>query len=520
MEVSKGSNIDNVLLEHFQRDIWSKVPHLEEKPTEPKVVNSTPLIDVTEDLRECAKKVYNLNLADTNLQVFGKFDSNLLAGSIKVRPAVHIVYDAITTGKLKRGQTVFEATSGNFGIALGQIGKLGLNVITLVSRKLQEGVFEELRNEKIHIINLDMDICPAPGMKVNPNLLAAKATASNIRSQLSDLGFDPAIFDKSSSEIEAVLASNDIINLAKLLAKIYGCFCPEQYDNELNIEVHRTVTGPEIDQQLRQQYHSLGEFKIICTFGTGGTSGGLSRYLMEKYGKRSLHVVFPLGDQDVAGIRTKGKALGLKFYEPELYAGQHEVDFGQAKRLLKFFVDKGHDIGESSALALYAVMQMANFGGEGKYVVMVADGIQKYRKNLETTEKKQNRIEVSLKEAVSNIGNYNRVLWIHTQFTPRQEGIELIANSLGVDKSQIFVPKARDVEQILATQEIPKELDEALGGHDSKPLLVCMAGNTSLMVARVLAGKGIAAESLTGGISSLSQEKGKQIFELVKVATE
>ena len=71
-------------------------------------------------------------------------------------------------------------------------------------------------------------------------------------------------------------------------------------------------------------------------------------------------MVFPPGDQDVAGIRTKGKASGLKFDEPDLYAGQHEVDFGQARRLLKFFVDKGYDMGESSALALYAAMQMAN----------------------------------------------------------------------------------------------------------------------------------------------------------------
>jgi len=230
LQENKGNNIDSILLEHFQREIWSKVPHLEEKPDEVKVVNATPLIDITEDLRECARKEYGLNLADIDLRVFGKFDSNLLAGSIKVRPAVHIVHDAIVTGKLRRGQTIFEATSGNFGIALGQIAKLGIDVVTLVSRKLQEGVFEELRNEKVRIINLDMDICPAPGMKDNPNLLVAKATASNIRSQLSELGFDPAIFDKSLSEVEKLLASQDIINLAKFLAKIYGCFCPEQYD--------------------------------------------------------------------------------------------------------------------------------------------------------------------------------------------------------------------------------------------------------------------------------------------------
>ncbi len=519
-EVTKGSNIDNILLERFQQEIWSKVPHLEEKQGEAKVVNATPLVDITEDLKECAKSVYNLNLADTDLKVFGKFDSNLLAGSIKVRPAVHIIHNAIITGKIRSGQTIIEATSGNFGIALGQLSKLGLGVVTLVSRKLQEGVFEELRNENIRIMDLDMDICPAPGMKDNPNLLAAKATAANIRSQLSELGFDPAIFDKASSEVQSLLASQDIINLAKFLAKIYGCFCPEQYDNELNVDVHRTVTAAEIDQQLHEKGNSLADFRIVCTFGTGGTSGGLSRYLTEKYGKKSLHVVFPPGDQDVAGIRTKDKASGLKFYQPELYAGQHEVDFEQAKRLLKFFVDKGHDIGESSALALYAVMQMANFGGGGKFVVIVADGIQKYKKNLEAMTKKQNRTQISMQEAVSNIDDYDRVIWIHAQYTPREEGIDLIAKSLGVDKSKISVPKARTVEQLLATQQIPEELSKALEGSKGKSLLVCMAGNTSLMAVKVLAGKGIVTESLTGGITALPQGKDRQLSELIRAATE
>jgi cysteine synthase len=522
--LNKGTDIDISLLEHFEREIWNKIPHLEEKSGEAKIVNPTPLIDITQDLKECAKIEYGLDLAYKDLQVFGKFDSNLLAGSIKVRPAIRIIHDAISSGKLKRGQTIIEATSGNFGIALGQIGRLGLDVITLVSRKLQEGVFEELRNEKTRIINLDMDICPAPGMKINPNLLAAKVTASNIQSQLTEIGLDPAIFDKSRSEIEELLAKQDIINLAKHLARIYDCFCPEQYDNELNIDVHRTVTAPEIDQQLIEKGHSLADFKVVCTFGTGGTSGGLSRYLMEKHGKNPVHVVFPLGNQDVAGIRTKGKAAGLKFYEPERYAGQHEVDFEQAKHLLKFFVGKGYDIGESSALALYAVIQMANFGGDAgrKFVVIIADGIQKYRKSVEMMQETQDdRLEIPLEEAVSNIRNYDRVIWIHTMYTPRKEGIELIANSLGVDESKISVPKASEVERLIATQKVPEELDSTLGGgNNGKTLLVCMMGNTSLRVAEVLAEKGIAAKSLTGGISALSQDKGKELSELVRIATE
>jgi len=166
------------------------------------------------------------------------------------------------------------------------------------------------------------------------------------------------------------------------------------------------------------------------------------------------------------------------------------------------------------------VMQMANFGGGGKFVAIVADGIQKYKKNLEAIGKKQTRTQVSMQEAVSNINDYDKIIWIHTQFTPREEGIELIADSLGVDKSKISVPKARTVEQLLATQQIPEELSKALEGSKGKSLLVCMAGNTSLMAVKVLAGKGIVTESLSGGISALSQGKGVQIPQLVRMATE
>ncbi len=513
------SNVDTSLLERFKKDIWDKVPHLEESDGK-KIVNATPLVDITAHLKECAKKEFNISLDDKDLQVFGKFDSKLLTGSIKVRPAVNIIHEAISKGSLRSGQTIFEATSGNFGIALGLLSKIGLDVVTLVSRKLQEGVFEELRNENIKIINLDMDICPAPGMKDNPDVLAAKATAANIRSQLSELGFDPTVFDGSITEAQALLAKQDIINLAKLLAKIYRCYCPEQYDNEANIDIHRTVTAPEIDQQLHEKGLSLQDFRIVCTFGTGGTSGGLSRYLSEKYGKKSLHVVFPLGSQDVAGIRTKGKAEGLRFYEPDRYAGQHEVDFDQAKRLLKFFVDKGHDIGESSALALYAVMQLVNFGGVGgKFVVIVADGIQKYKKNLEVMAKTQSRTQVSLDEAISSVNDYDKIIWVHPQYIPREEGIELLAKTLGVDKSKIIVPKAREVQRLLMAQQVPEDLKKTLEGSH-KSLLVCMAGYTSLNAVKVFGDKGFATESLSGGISALSQAKGKQISELITVATE
>jgi cysteine synthase/rhodanese-related sulfurtransferase len=511
-----SNNIDNTLLEKFEQEIWSKIPHLQGD----KVVNPTPLIDLTGDLKECAKNLYKLDISDLDLKVYGKFDANLVSGSIKVRPAIHIMHDAIKTGKLKSNQTIIEATSGNFGIALGQMSKLGLTVVSLVSRKLQEGVFKELRNENIRIMDLDMDICPAPGMKdANADALKAKATAGNIRSQLAELGFEPTKFDESIEEIEKLLAAEDIINLAKLLAKIYDCFCPEQYDNELNIEAHRTITSAEIDQQLHENDESLENYRIFCSFGTGGTSGGLSRYMKEKYGKKAVHVVFPSAGQDVAGIRTKAKANGLKLYNPEAYAAEHEVDFGQAKHLLKFFVDKGHNIGESTALALYSILEMISDGEKGKFVVVVADGIEKYRKNLESMSDNK-RIQVSLDEATTSVQDYDKIIWVHTQYTPKEEGIKIIAKSLGVDKEKISIPKASTINQLLSTQQIPDELSKELEGSKGKSLLVCMAGNTSLMTAQVLASKGIVTESLNGGITNLPEGQGKNPGEYIQIARE
>ncbi len=506
-------DIDNELLKRFEEEIWKKTPH----KSEDTIVNPTPLVDLTQDLKECAKSVYKMDLDGKDLKIYGKFDSALLSGSIKVRAAIHIIHDAIASGKLKGNQTVIEATSGNFGIALGQLSKLGIDVIALVSRKLQEGVFEELRNENIKIMDLDMDICPAPGMENKADELAARATAANIRLQLSELGFDPTIFDENLEEIKALLSKQDIINLAVFLSKIYRLFCTAQYDNELNIDVHKAVTAPEIDQQLHQNGDSLKDYQLLCAFGTGGTSGGLSKYMSEKYDKKSVHVVFPPEGQDVAGIRTHAKTEGLRLYSPQSYAAEYEIDYEKAKFLLKYFVDKGHDIGESTALALYAVMELANSGKADKFVVIVADGIEKYKKSFEQISKEQAPIRIDLQDAAAN--DYDKIIWVHTQYTPKEEGIEIIAKSLGVEKAKIAVPTAGCVNDLLSTQQIPEDLTKELQGNE-KTLLVCMAGNTSAMAAQVLASKGVSVQSLNGGITNLPEGRDKNPGQYIQIARE
>ena len=286
------------------------------------------------------------------------------------------------------------------------------------------------------------------------------------------------------------------------------------------MNTHRTITGAEIDQQLHEDGNSLEDFNILCTFGTGGTSGGLSRYISEKYNKKGVHVIFPPGGQDVAGIRTHNNADGLKYYQPDKYAGEYEVDFEKAKPLLKFFVEKGHDIGESSALELYATLQLASADKGNKFVVMICDGIEKYRKNLEKIGKIQPPGQVSQEEVASNSSDYDRVIWIHTQYTPLEGGIELLAKSLGIDKSKIVVPNARTAQQLLSGQGIPDEINNSLQESKGKSLMVCMAGRTSLMAANVLAEKGIITDSLIGGITELPEARNSQLSELVKQASQ
>jgi cysteine synthase/rhodanese-related sulfurtransferase len=502
------------LLGKFESEVWSKVPHVEGG----EVKNKTPLVDVTEALLECGRTEYGLDIDGENVKVFAKLDSKIPGGSVKVRPAVTIVKEAISNGRLIGGQTIFEATSGNFGLALGWLKNLGLDVVALVSRKLQPGVLDKLREDGVRLINLDIDICPAPGFKGDVDLLVAKGVAAGVRQQLEELGFDPKKFDAVKGEAENLLAGQDAIGLAKLLARAYQGFCPEQYDNELNVEVHRTVTGPEVDRQLKEHETSLGNADFVCAFGTGGTAGGIGRYVSSKYDRKGVRVVFPLRGQDVAGIRTKEKAEGLRFYQQKTYLGEHEVDFEGATKVFEYFNGHGHDVGESGALALYAVLQLLNYGAGKQFVVMVADGASKYVTEVKAVAKKGKRDQVRLEEASSRIGDYGGVVWAHNMFIPREEGIKVIASSLGCDESSVKVANVRDVQAVLNGAKPSQEFENLVPKDDRPILVVCMAGNTSLMLAKVLERQGVAAESLVGGITGLPAARGKQPFELVQIS--
>src|SRR5271154_7081502 len=60
-------------------------------------------------------------LAPKGINLFVKIEAFNPLGSVKDRLALGIIEDAERTGKLKPGQTVIEATSGNTGIGLAMV---------------------------------------------------------------------------------------------------------------------------------------------------------------------------------------------------------------------------------------------------------------------------------------------------------------------------------------------------------------------------------------------------------------
>ncbi len=129
-----------------------------------------------------------------------------------------------------------------------------------------------------------------------------------------------------------------------------------------------------------------------------------------------------------------------------------------------------------------------------------------------------NENEVTLQEALSAMGEYGAVVWTHNMFVPKKEGLEVIASSLGCDESAIKVAKTTEVQDVLNGKPLPKGFEDLVPADGRRLLFVCMAGNTSLLLAKALSRLGVDAESLVGGITQLPTSRTRAPFELVQVA--
>jgi len=260
------------------------------------------------------------------------------AGSAKDRVALSMILEAEATGKLKRGATIIEPTSGNTGIGLAAIGvPRGYRVVLTMPDTMSA------ERRKL-LAAYGAEIVLTPGA----------------------LGMQGAI-DKAN----------------ELAAAIEGSFIPSQFDNPANPLSHRTTTGPEIFEDTG------GHVDIfVAGVGTGGTLSGVARFLKSKNPTLKAVAVEPAGSP----LLSRGEAgphglqgIGANFVPQNL--DQSLVDeiltvteneaYAAARALAR---TEGLLVGISSGAALHAATMLAKRPeNRGKVIVaLLPDGGDKY----------------------------------------------------------------------------------------------------------------------------------------------
>ena len=196
-------------------------------------------------------------------QIYGKLEGNNPAGSIKDRPAIRMIKDAESSGFIKKGDTLIEATSGNTGIALAMAASIRGFKIKLIMPETAS--IERIKTMKAY------------GAEV---ILVTKEQ------------------DMEGARDLAIEMSNNgeghILN---------------QFSNKSNYLAHYDTTGPEIWSQTDKKITHF-----ISAMGTTGTITGVSRFLKEKNNKIKI-----IGVQPTEGSRIPGIRRWKPEYVPEIF---------------------------------------------------------------------------------------------------------------------------------------------------------------------------------------------------------
>lgn len=309
------------------------------------LVGNTPLVEL---------RGYE-NKNELGAHIYGKLEYFNPTGSVKDRVAKYLIEEAEKSGKLKPGDTIFENTSGNTGIALAAFGAAKGNKVIIA---IEPGVSPERTQ-----------ILKAHGAEVK--------SFFDVPGVLEIMQSPDATFQSSINAMEAYAVSN-------------GYYYPNQCGNDANVIAHYETTGPEIWEQLDGK---VDIFVAMC--GTGGTITGVSRYLKEKNPDAKVVLVLPDEDSLPAPGKTEPKIDGImKLHGKDdpfapIFFKRHGFNYDEEiivsatdayKTAREIASTDGVFIGESSAAALVAAKELANRPeNKGKnIVVMFADGGAKY----------------------------------------------------------------------------------------------------------------------------------------------
>jgi cysteine synthase len=186
-------------------------------------------------------RINKLAPPDTNLYV--KVEAFNPLGSVKDRLALGVIEDAERTGKLKPGQTVIEATSGNTGIGLAMV-------------------------------------CAAKGY---PLVVTMAETFSVERRKLMRFLGAKVIITPATSRGTGMVAK------AVELAEKHGWFLTRQFENEANADMHSRTTA----QEILRDFSGKPLDYWVTGFGTGGTLKGVSRVLAKERPETKIIVAEP-----------------------------------------------------------------------------------------------------------------------------------------------------------------------------------------------------------------------------------
>lgn len=284
------------------------------------LVGNTPLVEVVN-----YEKTHGLEAT-----ILAKLEYFNPAGSVKDRIAKAMIEDAEASGKLKKGATIIEPTSGNTGIGLASVAA-------------------------------------AKGYKL---IITMPETMSvERRNLIKAYGAEIVLTEGAKGMKGAIAKAQEIAEATP------GSFIPGQFVNPANPKIHIVTTGPEIWKDTN------GKVDIfVAGIGTGGTITGTGEYLKSKNPNVKVVAVEPASSpvlsQGVAGAhKIQGIGAGFvpdvlntKIYD-EIITVENDAAFATGK---EFARTEGVLVGISSGAALWAATQLAKRPeNKGKTIVVI-----------------------------------------------------------------------------------------------------------------------------------------------------
>jgi len=281
-------------------------------------IGSTPMVRIN---RLCP---------NPNVNIYAKLEGFNPTGSIKDRIALRMVESAERNGRLRKGHTIIEPTSGNTGIGLAIAGIVKGYPVEIV---MSSAVSVE-RRKIIRSYGAKVILTPAEEGTDGAIRLARKMVAENP--------------DKY--------------------------FMPDQFANAANYLAHYEKTAIEIWQQTDGQIDYL-----VCAVGTSGTLMGLSRFLRAMNPDIKVVCAHPIKGHYIQGLKNMEEAIVPDIYNPSLIDVQEMIESEEAIDMARQIIAKeGIFAGMSSGAAMIAALRTAEKMREGNIVVVFPDRAEKY----------------------------------------------------------------------------------------------------------------------------------------------